>query len=749
MVQPRGGSTPRFQTVAEAAQSQSEDAVLEMMSEGADVDAADMDGNTAVHWAVWFRLDSLLTKLLERGAHADRKNVNGEAPVHWAAKASNFQAIQALVKGDHGMLSQRDCEGFTPFIFLSQNDNAPIMEWVYLRGISVEEQDNFGRTALHWACYRGHRRTVQWLLSRSADISHRDHEGMTAMHWAALKGHDAVADMLINVGAVNLLHLPDGQGDTPMDLARRKKNRYLVINLYKCQIFNFIFGRPHLVRNHFAGLFALFSAFNFIVFATVIAPGIARQNLGTVLSWCCLMGLTICFWVMAYRANPGWITGATICRQRCTGEFEEFDADQPVESQLAQAADRGSDHDDLMRLELEQTKHNYQRHLLTAARRNLGDTGLCTPGGPCTGGSRGSARGGPWEMQPLMENSRGSDMLPLVSQQKQLDCASFELKRRCLATSDCLGKQRVASLLSRGRDDYLELLDKGSFKQVCVVCRVKREMRSHHCKECGRCVRRLDHHCPWIDNCVGLGNQRLFYFFIVTLLTTIVGFYWSALLFVLDAIVPAWTSGAALRTLLHVSDWSVGPELRPLLLLLACAFNAVWLAFVGALVLRHTAYMLVNVTTFEVLTRPAHVQRRFPKTSGRFWYLQDFDPLQAVKRFMDYWTLNMDKDSVDFKVVEPASHTGNSWRRHGIQEPPEAQATLEDGTLPTVHEPCEAERLEGLIACEQRRSPMAAEQDTCAVPKENTGIIHNALFGENGNVPPPERTSSGLWPRDS
>ncbi|XP_030422487.1 palmitoyltransferase ZDHHC21 isoform X4 [Gopherus evgoodei] len=37
-----------------------------------------------------------------------------------------------------------------------------------------------------------------------------------------------------------------------------------------------------------------------------------------------------------------------------------------------------------------------------------------------------------------------------------------------------------------------------------------RPKRSHHCRRCGHCVRRMDHHCPWINNCVGEDNHWLF-----------------------------------------------------------------------------------------------------------------------------------------------------------------------------------------------------------------------------------------------
>jgi len=742
----RNGGVPRFQTVAEAAQSQAEDAVLDMLKEGADVNSVDMDGNTALHWAVWFRLDILVGQLLERGAQPDARNAAGESPVHWAAKASSLQAIQAMMRGDHGMLSHRDCDGLTPFIILAQNDNSPIMEWMYLKGVSVEEQDNWGRTGLHWACYKGHRRTVQWLLSRSADLSHRDHEGMTAVHWASLKGHDAVSDMLVNVGAVNLLNTPDAAGDTPVDLARRKKNRYLVISFYKCQLFNILFGRPNLAHNNFAGLFAAFAAFNVAVFVGILAPGIASKNPGTVVTWCLLMAATLLLWARAYRADPGWLTPQTVLPQARVAALVNFDTEQPVESQMAHVVDRGPsvDTDDLVRLELEQTKYNYQRQLLTAARRRLEENGLCSSSG-ANNGHRA------WETQPLMGGA--ADPLPIASQVKQLDSASFELKRRCLATSASLSRERIAQLHARGDDGYLDLLEKGCFKKICVVCRATKEMRSHHCKDCGRCVRRLDHHCPWIDNCVGLGNQRTFYCFIVVLLATLVGFYVAAVLFVTDAIIPAWTSGEAFRTLITVSEWSLGPELRPLLVLIASVFNAVWLAFVGALVVRHSAYMAVNVTTFEVLTRPAHVQRRFPRSKGRCWFLQGCDPLASIRNILAYWMLDMDQDAEDFIVPEGTTlsqddSSARGCRRRGVTEAPEqANAGGVADEAGMEQKACEAERLEGFIACEQ---PDQAQEGPSPQQHEHWGrhaSHHNAQKQASGATRP-DRPGSGLWPRD-
>lgn len=56
---------------------------------------------------------------------------------------------------------------------------------------------------------------------------------------------------------------------------------------------------------------------------------------------------------------------------------------------------------------------------------------------------------------------------------------------------------------------------------LCADCEVVRTDRSRHCSICNRCVERFDHHCPWINNCVGVSNHGVFMSFLLSMVALI------------------------------------------------------------------------------------------------------------------------------------------------------------------------------------------------------------------------------------
>lgn len=62
---------------------------------------------------------------------------------------------------------------------------------------------------------------------------------------------------------------------------------------------------------------------------------------------------------------------------------------------------------------------------------------------------------------------------------------------------------------------FQDLLDTFDATLLCPDCETIRTMRSRHCSVCHRCVERFDHHCPWINNCVGIKNHNYFLLYII------------------------------------------------------------------------------------------------------------------------------------------------------------------------------------------------------------------------------------------
>ncbi|XP_050684214.1 palmitoyltransferase ZDHHC16 isoform X2 [Leptidea sinapis] len=50
---------------------------------------------------------------------------------------------------------------------------------------------------------------------------------------------------------------------------------------------------------------------------------------------------------------------------------------------------------------------------------------------------------------------------------------------------------------------------------ICKKCISPKPPRTHHCSVCDKCVLGMDHHCPWLNNCVGYFNARYFFLYMV------------------------------------------------------------------------------------------------------------------------------------------------------------------------------------------------------------------------------------------
>lgn len=64
--------------------------------------------------------------------------------------------------------------------------------------------------------------------------------------------------------------------------------------------------------------------------------------------------------------------------------------------------------------------------------------------------------------------------------------------------------------------DYVTIMGTMDPEHICTRCHLIKTPRSFHCIYCNKCVERFDHHCPWINNCIGKGNYGIFFCFVNT-----------------------------------------------------------------------------------------------------------------------------------------------------------------------------------------------------------------------------------------
>jgi len=162
--------------------------------------ATDGIGNSPLHYAAEWKLDSSVAILLEKGANPNMQNSNGETPLFNAVKANSASTIQLLL--DKGAdKNMRDFLGNTALHSCVRWDSRDAAKKLIQNGISINAQNISGKTPLHEAAKAGRTVMVDLLLTNGADINATDSTGKTVLIDAIQSGNTELVKILINRGA--------------------------------------------------------------------------------------------------------------------------------------------------------------------------------------------------------------------------------------------------------------------------------------------------------------------------------------------------------------------------------------------------------------------------------------------------------------------------------------------------------------------------------------------------------------------
>lgn len=185
-----------------------------LLRHGADVDAANKKGETALHLAVYRRDDDSAEILLDCEAEVNAQNEDGETPLHLAAYRGYETLVQLFLdkRADANMCAElgvselqidmKNGKDHTPLqVAISGRHFVVLKKLAVVGKANIDAQNEKGETALHVATWNNDGELVQVLLDSRASIDMKDDRGQTALYLATAREHEDLVILLLKKGA--------------------------------------------------------------------------------------------------------------------------------------------------------------------------------------------------------------------------------------------------------------------------------------------------------------------------------------------------------------------------------------------------------------------------------------------------------------------------------------------------------------------------------------------------------------------
>ncbi len=177
-----------------------------LLEQDADVNAINNDGATALHYIALNTENntnehSIVELFLSNGADVDIKDGNGDTPLTIASYRAKSDLAKLLI--DAGAdVSEKNNRDFTALMLAVQAGNIELVKTLLDAGADVHADRLRGGTALSVASDKGFVELAEILLNHGADINFQDAAGgLTPLHFAAYMGKTEMVEFLVERGA--------------------------------------------------------------------------------------------------------------------------------------------------------------------------------------------------------------------------------------------------------------------------------------------------------------------------------------------------------------------------------------------------------------------------------------------------------------------------------------------------------------------------------------------------------------------
>ena len=204
--------------LADAAERRDRAAVRAQLARGVDVNATQVDGTTALHWAVQYDDAETVALLVKAGANVNAVNRFGVPPLALASTNGNAAIVKLLL--DSGADANATMKGGeTVLMMAARAGSVDAVKSLLVRGAKHDAREGHGQTALMWAAAEGHAAVVRALVEAGADINASLESGFTPFFFAVREGRlEAVRALLekgIDVNAPIQRRERSGEGANP------------------------------------------------------------------------------------------------------------------------------------------------------------------------------------------------------------------------------------------------------------------------------------------------------------------------------------------------------------------------------------------------------------------------------------------------------------------------------------------------------------------------------------------------------